>query len=58
MLLAEGVKMTRSNRLKFRLYLIRTKLVLMSQENDYNDDNEITVKTASQKGIGRVYMRY
>ena len=39
--------MTRSNRLKFRLYLIRTKLVLMSQENDSNDDDEITVKTAS-----------
>ena len=39
--------MTRSNRLKFRLYLIRTKLVLMSQENDNNDDDEITVKTAS-----------
>ena len=33
--------MTRSNRLKFRLYLIRTKLVLMSQENDNNDDDEI-----------------
>ena len=39
--------MTRSNRLKFRLYLIRTRLVLMSQENDNNDDDEITVKTAS-----------
>ena len=39
--------MTRSNRLKFRLYLIHTKLVLMSQENDNNDDDEITVKTAS-----------
>ena len=35
------------------------KLVLMSQENDdNNDDDETTVKTASQEGIGRVYMRY